>query len=49
MYAKDGFLLKATPQETNVMKVHLTNNTFENIKRGLIIPKQNASSGISIG
>ena len=48
MYTKDGFLLKATPTETNARNVTLINVTIKNRQHGLTIPKQNGS-GISIG
>lgn len=49
MYTKDGFLLKATPIGTNVMNLHMKNCTIKDRTHGLTIPKQNSSSGISIG
>ncbi len=40
MYTKDGFLLKATPQGTNVKNLYITNSTIKNCLRGLEIAKQ---------
>ncbi len=44
MYTKDGFLLKATPEGTNVKNLLLKNTTIKNCVRGLDIKKQSMSS-----
>ena len=49
MHTKDGFLLNATPQGTNVKSLLLKNSTIRNGKHGLIIPKQNTPSEIRVG